>query len=532
MLLVPGFGFFPQMDPQLEEAFFAPHHDFNSHVRVLPKLLHPDEAAASNSDSKHKDISRLFIADSKEGNTATGFVYVARSDAHLNRFRTDQGFQLEDTSVTYQYNHGKNRAGKERTTNYIIGTGMDALLEAWNVHFSFEALDNIVGHRIASDYQHVCQIHFPNHFKEPVPTSIFNEEFIRAAFYKEGFFRFHPLYQETITNHHLLHTVTQRYSEITNPSRNEKMCPPGSLRCHICLDGETFKANLAEGTADRGGSALPETIVAFYAVVNDDKEIECYSTSHIHTAKEKLRGIHLRPHVPIGLKLRTVGPSVCYKFCRVCSSFNPETIYTGANSAHPKLSMGRPCCDAPTEQRCAPAEYLAHKAREAEAEQASYLLVAARRQRLLQELSEEKLARAEAERKAVARHESNCGTPRPHPAVSIPTSSTHSRPSLGSSSGHSAASDARTTRGPTRNADDRRPSFSNPSKGLASDRPLPARYGDPHPKIPKHQETQNLPTSVGLPILGLFAKPYSSTPSNQTPHRSNNPYKRPYSSYK
>ena len=108
--------------------------------------------------------------------------------------------------------------------------------------------------------------------------------------------------------------------------------------------------------------------------------------------------------------------------------------------------MGRPCCNAPTEQRCAPAEYLAHKAREAEAEKAAHLLVTARRKRQMQVLSEEKLARAEAQRKAVARHESNCGTPCPHPAVSISTNSTHSRPSLGSSSGHSSASGDRTTR--------------------------------------------------------------------------------------
>ena len=31
---------------------------------------------------------------------------------------------------------------------------------------------------------------------------------------------------------------------------------------------------------------------------------------HAHTDEEKRCGIHLRPHVPIGLKLRTVGPSV------------------------------------------------------------------------------------------------------------------------------------------------------------------------------------------------------------------------------
>ena len=252
-----------------------------------------------------------------------------------------------------------------------------------------------------------------------------------------------------------------------------------------------------------------------------------------HGREEKRRGIHLQPHVPIGLKLRTVGPSVSYQFCRVCSTFNPETVYTGANTANPRLSMGRPCCNAPTEQRCAPAEYLAHRAREAEAEKAALLLVTARRQRQMEVLSEEKLARAEAQRKAVARHESNCGTPRPHPAVSISTNSTYSRPSLGSSSGHSSASGARTTRGPVHSSEERRPTHSKPTGGLPpSDRSHNARSGDPHAKIPKYQETKNPPASVGLPILGLFAKPYSSTPPNQTSHRSNNPYKRPYSSYK
>ena len=48
------------------------------------------------------------------------------------------------------------------------------------------------------------------------------------------------------------------------------MCPPGSLKCHTCIDVETFKANLTEGHANRGGSTLPETLVAFYAVVNDN----------------------------------------------------------------------------------------------------------------------------------------------------------------------------------------------------------------------------------------------------------------------
>ena len=178
-------------------------------------------------------------------------------------------------------------------------------------------------------------------------------------------------------------------------------------------------------------------------------------------------------------------------------------------------------------------EYLAHKAREAEAEKAAYLLVAARRQRQMQVLSEEKLARAEAQRKAVARHESNCGTPRPHPAVSISTNSTHSRPSLGSSSGHSIASGARTVRSSVHSSEDRRPTHSKPTGGQPPpDRSRNARSGDPHAKIPKHQETQNPPTSVGLPILGLFAKPYNSTPLTQTPHRPNNPYKRPYSGNK
>ena len=249
---------------------------------------------------------------------------MAKSDAHLNRFIAEHQIPSGQHSEHYSFNHGVNRAGKERITNYIVGTGMDALVEAWSTHFNFNAIDNIVAYRTASEYPYVCQIHFPNHFHERVPPCIFNEEFLRAAFFKEGFFSFHPIFKESVTNPHLLHTITQRYSEITDPTRNEKMCPPGSLKCHVCIDGETFKSNLDEGPASRGGSALPETLVAFFAVINENKEVEFYSTSHAHTEGEIQRGIHLRPHVPIGLKLRTVGKAITYQYCRVCSAFNPE----------------------------------------------------------------------------------------------------------------------------------------------------------------------------------------------------------------
>ena len=128
MLLVPGFGFFLQMDYQLEEAFLAPHADFRDLTCAFPKLLHPDEDSASPASGNNPNTGRLFIADSMEGSTATGFIYIAKSDAHLNKFRTDQGFCLEDNAVAYEYNHGKNRAGKDRITSYIVGTGMDALV--------------------------------------------------------------------------------------------------------------------------------------------------------------------------------------------------------------------------------------------------------------------------------------------------------------------------------------------------------------------------------------------------------------------
>ena len=126
MLLVPGFGFFPQMDLNLEEAFFAPHLDFLDLVRVLPKLLHPDEEKLIHEERNYSNIHRLFIADSKEGNTSTGQVFVAKSDAHLNRFRSDHKIPEGQASETYSFNHGITRSGKERTTNYIVGTGMDA----------------------------------------------------------------------------------------------------------------------------------------------------------------------------------------------------------------------------------------------------------------------------------------------------------------------------------------------------------------------------------------------------------------------
>ena len=229
------------MDLQLEQAFLAPHPNLSDLTRVLPKLLHPEEQQFAQGELNYSNFNRVFIADSKEGNTATGLVYVAKSDAHLNRFLAEHQIPSGQHSEHYSFNHGVNRAGKERITNYIVGTGMDALVEAWSTHFNFNAIDNIVAYRTASEYPYVCQIHFPNHFHERVPPCIFNEEFLRAAFFKEGFFSFHPIFKESVTNPHLLHTITQRYSEITDPTRNEKMCPPGSLKCHVCIDGETFK---------------------------------------------------------------------------------------------------------------------------------------------------------------------------------------------------------------------------------------------------------------------------------------------------
>ena len=90
--------------------------------------LHPDEATAFHGEADYSNLRRLFIADSKEGNTATGMVYVAKSDAHLNGFMADQGFREGDTTIAYEYNHGKNRVrtGPERN-----GSPTTSLAPAW-----------------------------------------------------------------------------------------------------------------------------------------------------------------------------------------------------------------------------------------------------------------------------------------------------------------------------------------------------------------------------------------------------------------
>ena len=437
---------------------------------------------------------------------------VAKDDAALDELK--RGYALPDAALHRRaINDGYNRSGDPNRSEIVIGTGCHNLRSAYKNLYNPSAVADVHSSQIMQLFPYTCIISPPHGLAHPFPVELMDDTDIRAAIFQEGAFIFRESINLDEVDRNLIHTRSLKFETLTDKELDRYHKPPGSVRCQLAITLASAAAHIDLGHANRGYSALPQSISPWYGCVNDEGKIIIFPTSHVHTPAETAKGLHNLERHSLVSRVEIIGPELQPNIhCRVCGHKNPRFGSEAANSNPTN------CCDAPDFFKYEAAErnyradresYIDHqrKAEEAREEELRVTESAIRHRELLADaLALE--ARLNAEEDAAS-------TPMDTGRPSHPTAATEAS-YAGASSASSAATIRHTTPNARYNPED--PLYENDARPFKEIHRKPQTYSDSRNQVGISSSYSAMAAhtySMDIPLLGLIAGPKPAYPRNR-----------------
>ena len=311
---------------------------FKSLVQPILRLAKIQDGSSTTAP---QTVDRLAIADPIKGIGAIATILVARDDAALEELK--RGYGLPDAGLHRRsIDDGFNRSGGPNRSEIVIGTGYHNLRSTYKNLYNTSAVADIHSSQIMQLFPYTCIISPPNGLAHPFPTELMNDTDIRAAIFQEGAFVFRESIDMDKVDRNLIHTRSLKYETLTDKELERHHKPPGSIRCQLAITNASVATHIDLGPADRGYSALPQSISPWYGCINDEGRIIIFPTSHVHTPAETAKGLHNLEHHSLVCRVEIIGPEIKPNIhCRVCGHKNSR-FGSEAASSNPTN-----CCDAP-----------------------------------------------------------------------------------------------------------------------------------------------------------------------------------------